>query len=190
MSKNCSNCAFFTDYCGTQFASIFADGLTGRCLKEARIHDGWPPPVRRPDEEWCDHYLTRDPLRARWEWDENKNQRTIKERGVSFQEAIGALESDPFHIRSAVADPSKWEKLEDLDFEALGILSSSLNRDPIRDEHLFSLKGKLYVLISTLRGEVGNSKQRIISLRRTSDPDHISRYEWAREQAKNGKSFV
>ena len=190
-SKNCSRCSFFMNFTNSPISAVFKDQVFTRCMKEERKEPGgWPPKIVDPENESCDHYIVFDPLRSRWEWDDTKDAKNIEKHGFSFKEAVEAFESDPYRVRSPVGDPEKWEKLESLDYEAKGIPKTDANTDPLRDHYLFRKDGKLYSMITTLRGEGGMIRQRVISFRRTSHKKDLEYYEWAMEQTKNGARFI
>lgn len=163
MPKSCSLCAFLIDVSEIIPDSALPDGFSLRCGKEERFVDGWPPPVLDPLNEYCDKFFEFDPHRARWEWDENKNNQNIEKHGISFQDAVSALDSDEKSIRTLSRN---WESLDSLDYEKAGIQRTAANTDPVRDQYIFSHEGKIWVLISTLRGELGLVKERVISVRR------------------------
>ena len=189
--KTCGTCNYLADFSGSPFADVFKDGVHVRCMKESRKGpDGYPPPVKEPFAEYCEQYLVRDPLRDQWEWDENKNQTNIAKHNFSFAQAIEAMKNDPYCFRQPVGDPAKWEDLEGLDFDRLGIPRTKANQDPVRDMYLFMMDGKLFKMITTLRGERGQLKHRVISVHRASSKTESLAYEWAREQIKNGARFV
>lgn len=166
MENTCSNCTFLIDVSGLISESDLPDGISLRCGKEERYLDGWPPPVNSPANESCDKFVSFDPHRSRWEWDENKDQTNAEKHGISFKDAVTALEADSRSIRIA---SKSWESLESLDYEKLGIQQTMANTDPVRDTYIFESNGKVWVLVSTLRGEFGLIKQRVISVRRARE---------------------
>ncbi|WP_197030735.1 BrnT family toxin [Halomonas sp. BC04] len=142
------------------------DGISLRCGKEERFVGGWPPPVRKPEVENCDKFIAFDAQRSRWEWDDTKSHRNVDKHGISFQDAVSALEADNKSIRLV---SKSWESLDSLDYEELGIQRTQANADPVRDTYLFKRDENVWVLVSTLRGEFGLITQRVISVRRARD---------------------
>jgi uncharacterized DUF497 family protein len=153
--------------------SDFPDGILLRCGKEERFSGGWPPPVSDPSTQTCDKFAAFDPSGSRWEWDPNKSDLNLKKHGISFQEAVLSLDSDPKATRFV---SRKWESLDGLDYEQLGISPTMANTDPVRDLYVFEHAGKLWTLTSTLRGDIGRLSQRVISVRRARD-DERALYE-------------
>lgn len=173
MSKTCSTCTFMFDTSALIPNSKLPDGISLRCVKEERFVGGWPPPVRNPLTESCDKFAEDPPQRSHWEWDDNKNKKNIEKHGISFADATSALDSDDNSVRFIA---KSWESLDSLDYEAKGIQRTLANTDPVRDQHLFKFNGKVWVLVSTLRGEFRLMTQRVISVRRAR-PDEQSLYE-------------
>ncbi|WP_456021699.1 BrnT family toxin [Pseudomonas protegens] len=173
MSKTCSICTFMLDTSGLIPSSKLPDGVPTRCMKEDKANGGWPPPIREPLTENCEKFTESSPMRSRWEWDDNKNITNMNKHGISFADAVSALDSDENSLRYVA---KSWESLDSLDFEAKGIQRTLANTDPVRDQHLFKFDGKVWLLVSTLRGEVGLMTQRVISVRRAR-PDELKLYE-------------
>lgn len=173
MKNTCSHCSFLIDASGLIPKSDLPDGVSLRCMKEERFVDGWPPPVRNPETESCEKFIEFDAQRSRWEWDDTKNHRNVEKHGISFQDAVSALEADNRSVRLA---SKSWESLDSLDYEELGIQRTMANTDPVRDTYLFERDGSVWVLVSTLRGELGLVTQRVISVRRARS-DEKSIYE-------------
>jgi uncharacterized DUF497 family protein len=166
MKKTCSYCTFLINLSGLIPESDLPDNVLLRCGKEARFFEGWPLPVRNPEAESCEDFIAHSPQRSKWEWDENKSRINTFKHGISFEEATSALDLD----RNALRIQSKsWESLESLDYENAGIPRTSANTDPVRDQYLFKRDGKVWALISTLRGELGLMTQRVISVRRARE---------------------
>lgn len=163
MSKTCSICTFLFDTSKLIPVSKMPDGISLRCMKEERFVGGWPRPVRYPSSENCEKFVEISPRIPRWEWDDNKNEKNKVKHGISFQDAVSALDMDENSVRFIA---KSWESLDSLDFEQKGIQRTFANTDPIRDQHLFKYNGKVWVLVSTLRGEFGLMTQRVISVRR------------------------
>jgi len=144
------------------------DGFPFRCLKEEKwAPSGWPPPIEDPIHYSCSDYVASGVHHPKWEWDHKKSQLNKKKHGISFNEAVEALELDPRKLRIP-ARPDKWEKLEGLDYEGMRIPRTQANLDPVRDWHLFNARGLVWLLVSTLRGEMGLLRQRVISVHRAS----------------------
>ena len=171
MNTTCSFCTFLIDLSGLIPESSIPDRISQRCGKEERYIGGFPRAVNDPLSESCESFVKYDPQRSSWEWDENKNSKNIEKHGISFQDAVVALDSDANSFRSVAKD---WEDLDDLDYETKGILRSFANTDPVRDVHLFERDGKIWVLVSTLRGELGLMTQRVISVRRARAEEQVS----------------
>lgn len=166
MKNTCSFCTFLMDVSQLLPESALPDGISLRCGKEEKIVAGWPPPVRNPLSESCEKFVVFDPHRARWEWDDNKNRQNIEKHGISFQDAVSALDLD----KNAVRFVSKsWESLDSIDFEEAGIPRTVANTDPVRDIYVFKHDGGVWALVSTLRGEFGLGTERVISVRRARD---------------------
>ena len=143
------------------------DGVPTRCIKECRWDKSdWPLAIHDPTTETCQHFTPHTARHHRWVWDDNKSNRTKKERGISFGEATTALEKDTHAVRIPIGNPSKWENLKGLDYEKEGIERTGPNTDPVRDMYIFSHHGKTWVLIATLRGELALVHKRVISVRR------------------------
>lgn len=173
MSETCSICTFMLDTSGLIPSAELPDGVPMRCMKEERAVGGWPPPIRNPLIENCEKFVVKSPMGSRWEWDDNKNIKNMEKHGISFADAISALDSDKNSLRYVA---KSWESLDSLDYEAKGIQRTFANTDPVRDQHLFELDGKVWLLVSTLRGEIGLMTQRVISVRRAR-PDELKLYE-------------
>lgn len=173
MNNTCSACTFLINVAGLIPESALPDGVSLRCGKEERFVGGWPLPVRNPARESCEKFISSNPQRSRWEWDDNKNQRNIKKHGISFEEATSALDSDKKSVRFV---SKSWESLDSLDYEQAGIPRTFANTDPVRDQYLFKLDGKIWALVSTLRRELGLTTERVISVRRARN-DEQSLYE-------------
>lgn len=163
MKNTCSLCTFLVDVSGLIAESDLPDGITLRCGKEERFVAGWGPPVRRPEVESCEEFIGYDAQRSGWEWDDNKNKTNAEKHGISFEDAVTALKADNRSFRFV---SKSWESLDSLDYEKLGIQRTMANTDPVRDTYLFESDGKVWVLVSTLRGEFGLTTQRVISVRR------------------------
>jgi|SRR5690554_3538948 len=163
MKNTCALCTFLINVAGLIPESALPDGISLRCGKEERFVGGWPPPVRDPASENCEKFIGLDLQRSRWEWDDNKNQKNVEKHGISFHDAVSALDSDENSVRFV---SKSWESLDSLDFEQAGIPRTAANTDPVRDTYLFEHDGKVWVLVSTLRGEFGLITQRVISVRR------------------------
>jgi len=149
------------------------DGVLLRCGKEERFVGGWPLPVNDPESDSCESFIAFNPQRSQWEWDDNKNQININKHGISFEKATSALDLDGNSVR---LQSKNWEPLDTLDYEHAGISRTFANTDPVRDQYLFECDGKVWVLFSTLRGELGLTTQRVISARRARD-DEQSLYD-------------
>jgi uncharacterized DUF497 family protein len=168
MIKTCSACTFLINLSGLIPESGLPDDVLLRCGKEARFVGGWPLPVNDPEIDSCESFIAFNPQRPQWEWDDNKNQVNTRKHGISFEEATSALDSD----RNSVRLQSKnWESLDSLDYEHAEILRTSANTDPVRDQYLFKCDEKVWVLVSTLRGELGLTTKRVISARRARDDE-------------------
>lgn len=154
-------------------SSNLPDGVPTICMKEDRATGGWPPPIREPLIEVCHNFVLNSPMRSRWEWDENKNTKNMEKHGISFADAVLALDSDENSFRYVA---KSWESLDSLDYEAKGIDRTFANTDPVRDQYLFKFDGKIWLLVSTLRGEFGLMMQRVISVRRAR-PDEVKLYD-------------
>ena len=163
MKNTCSHCTFLIDVSGLIPVSSLPDGIVLRCMKEERFVAGWPAPVRKPEVENCEEFIELNPQRSRWEWDDSKNHQNVEKHGISFEDAAAALEADNRSIRLV---SKSWESLESLDYEGLEIQRTMANTDPVRDTYFFEKGGKVWVLVSTLRGEFGLTTQRVISVRR------------------------
>ncbi|HBP6144012.1 hypothetical protein AO893_29810 [Pseudomonas aeruginosa] len=163
MSKTCSLCTFLFETSGLIPESNLPDGISLRCMKEEKFVGGWPPPVRNPSNESCEKFVEFSPQRPRWEWDDNKNRKNIEKHGISFQDAVSALDLDENSVRYV---SKSWESLDSLDYEKKGIQRTFANTDPVRDLYIFKYNEKVWVLASTLRGEFGLITQRVISVRR------------------------
>lgn len=173
MKNTCLNCTFLINLSGLILESDLPDGVSFRCGKEEKFVGGWPPPVRSPDNESCENFIEINTQRTRWEWDDKKNYRNIEKHGISFQDAVSALEVDNRSVRLV---SKSWESLDSLDYEELGIQRTIANTDPVRDTYLFEMSGNTWVLVSTMRGELGLMTQRVISVRRARDNER-SMYE-------------
>lgn len=154
-------------------SSKLPDGVLTRCMKEDKAIGGWPPPIHNPLTESCEKFIESSPIRSRWEWDEKKNITNMEKHGISFSDAVLALDSDENSLRYVAKN---WESLDSLDYEAKGIPRTLANTDPVRDQHVFKFDGKIWLLVSTLRGEVGLMSQRVISVRRAR-PSELKLYE-------------
>ncbi len=163
MKNTCSRCTFLIDVSGLIPESNLPDGISLRCGKEERFIAGWPAPVRNLEIESCEEFIRFNPQRSPWEWDDTKNHRNAEKHGISFEDAVSALEADNRTIRLV---SKSWESLDSLDYEELGIKRTVANTDPVRDTYLFEKDGNVWVLVSTLRGEFGLITQRVISVRR------------------------
>lgn len=168
MNNTCSLCTFLINVSGFIPESALPDGISLRCGKEERFVGGWPPPVRDPASENCEEFIGFDSQRTRWEWDDNKDRKNIEKHGISFQDAISALDSDKNSVRFV---SKSWESLDSLNYEQAGISRTIANTDPVRDLYLFEQDGKVWALVSTLRGEFGLITQRVISVRRARDDE-------------------
>jgi|GEM_PF-5171689 len=124
-----------------------------------------------PTTESCQHFTPHTERHHRWEWDDAKSHRTKRERGISFDEATAALETDRYAVRIPVGNPSKWENLEGLDYKKEGIERTAPNTDPVRDMYIFKHHGKTWILIATLRGELALVHKRVISVRRAKSKE-------------------
>lgn len=173
MKNTCSTCTFLINVSGLIPESALPDCVSLRCGKEERFVGGWPLPVREPERENCEKFIAFNPQRSQWEWDDNKNQKNIKKHGISFEEATSALDSDKNSLRYV---SKSREPLDSLDYEKAGIPRTFANTDPWRDQYLFKYDGKVWILVSTLRHELGLTTQRVISVRRARD-DEKSLYE-------------
>lgn len=172
MHKNCENCAFLMDIRELIPLGNVPDGVPTRCIKERRWNkDDWPLAIHDPTTESCQHFTPHTERHHRWEWDDAKSHRTKRERGISFDEATAALETDRHAVRIPVGNPSKWENLEGLDYEKEGIERTVPNTDPVRDMYIFKHHGKTWVLIATLRGELALVHKRVISVRRAKSKE-------------------
>ena len=165
MKANCSACTFLMNLSGLIPEEKFPDGNSLRCGKESRYVAGFPPAITDPLTESCDQFIEYDPHRPRWEWDENKNKKNIEKHGVSFEDAVAALDADKNSFRYVA---KSWDDLTDFDFDGNGVIRTFANTDPVRDVYLFTYNEKVWALVSTLRGEFGKIKQRVISARRAS----------------------
>lgn len=161
------------DVSGLLQESDLLDGILLRCGKEERFAEGWPPPISDPSTETCDKFAAFDPTRSRWEWDQNKSLQNLEKHGISFQDAVWSLDSDAKALRFV---SRSWELLDGLDYEQMGISRTIANTDPVRDLYIFEHAGKLWTLVSTLRGDIGFLSQRVISVRRARD-DEQALYE-------------
>ena len=141
-----------------------------RCGKEDRYVKGFPPAITDPSSETCEKFIQHDPLRSRWEWDEDKNNKNVEKHGISFQDAVAALDSDANSFRYVA---KSWESLDNLDYEEKGIQRTFSNTDPVRDIYLFKHEENVWVLVSTLRGEFGLITQRVISVRRARSEEQL-----------------
>lgn len=185
MRKNCKNCAFVMDIRGLIPLGETPGGVPTRCMKESRWDkNGWPRAIHDPTTETCHHFTPHTARHHHSEWDEDKSNRTERERGISFGEATAALEKDHHSVRIPIGNPSKWEKLEGLDYEKEGIERTGPNTDPLRDMYIFKHRGKTWVLIATLRGELALMQKRVISLRRAK-PKEQRQYD---NQALSGNA--
>ena len=163
MKNTCSHCTFFIDVSGLIPESSLPDGISLRCGKEERFIAGWPVAIRNSEIESCEEFIEYNPERSHWEWDDTKNHQNAQKHGISFEDAVEALEADDMSIRLA---SKNWESLDSLDYEGLGIPQTMANTDLVRDTYLFERNGNVWVLVSTLRGELGLITQRVISVRR------------------------
>ncbi|MFJ5239930.1 BrnT family toxin [Pseudomonas neuropathica] len=170
MSKACATCTFLFDTSNLLPVSKIPDGIALRCMKEDRFVEGWPRPVRDPSRESCEKFVKNSPRAERWEWDENKNEKNKKKHGISFQDAVAALDMDKNSVRFIAKNQ---ESLESLDFEEKGIQRTFANTDPLRDQYLFKHDENVWLLVSTLRGEFGLITQRVISVRRARTDERI-----------------
>lgn len=162
--STCSNCTFLIDFRDSSFS--MPDGVLTRCGKESRkMAGGWPPPIHQPKIESCFLFRPYDSTRTKWEYDEKKNKINSEKHGIDFNEALKACNADPKALR---IQSTKWEKLEGLNFDELGIDKNTANLDPVRDLHLFTAKNEVWKMVTTLRGEIGLTVQRVISVHRAN----------------------
>lgn len=111
----------------------------------------------------CDFYKLRSKCIPQLEWDPKKSERNLKDRKMGFERAYDLLNcSNSVQMIS----PGKWETINEDDFESKGIEKNEGNLDPIRGMIIGELEGKLWVMVYTFRGELGDMKYRVISLRR------------------------
>ncbi len=115
MKNTCSHCSFLIDVSGLIPKSDLPDGISFRCMKEERFGGGWPLPIRNPEIDSCDEFIGFDAQRPRWEWDDAKNQRNVQKHGISFKDAVAALEADIRSIR--LVSNKKWQPLDFLGYE-------------------------------------------------------------------------
>ncbi|MFT6693982.1 MAG: uncharacterized DUF497 family protein [Neolewinella sp.] len=172
MSTACSKCAFLGTLQGLIPKSEMPDDFVWRCMKEGREVGGWPRPVKDADNDTCDEFTAIDSNRSRWEWDENKSKKNLEKHGISFQDAVLALDADAKAVR---VQSNSWESLDNLDFEGAGIARTSANTDPVRDLYIFENEENIWVLVSTLRGELALITERVISVRRAR-PSEMALY--------------
>lgn len=164
------------DLSGLMAEESVPDRVLVRCGKEERFIDGFPRAVRSPATESCERFLEFDPRRSRWEWDDEKNKKNIEKHGISFQCATSALDLDKNSVRHVA---KTWEDLSNLNYEEKGIQRSFANSDPVRDVYLFEHDQKIWVLVSTLRGEFGLISQRVISVRRARSEEQAAYHAFA-----------
>lgn len=107
----------------------------------------------------------------KFEWDPNKSDINRNKHGIGF-ERIHDLYKDEFMLQM-VEKPEKWENLSNLPDH---VEKNVGNTDPVRAKLIGVIDGKIYTAIYTFRGDVGEMKCRIISLRR-ADTRESQSYE-------------
>jgi hypothetical protein len=181
--KVCAQCDSFADFSGSPLEHVFGRGIPKRCLKEENRQCDWPPCISDEWKETCRFFSKRRVFLDKYEWDERKNVINISKHGISFQDAISKLESDENRVR-IICPPENWETLdneqygEDIKQKLVkkGVPPFDWNCDPVRDQHLFMSEKKLYELISTMRGNLGNSRIRVITAHITSSEIDMDAY--------------
>jgi uncharacterized protein len=116
----------------------------------------------------CDHFKDGEDF-DQIEFDPNKDVKNQDKHGISLSKAREIL-ADPFKLQ-VVSDSAKWEDFSKINFEKLNIPKNTGNLDPIRGLVFGHIDNKLYVFAYTFRHEIGDTKYRVISLRRASEEE-------------------
>jgi uncharacterized DUF497 family protein len=122
-----------------------------------------------PNEDYSCSYFKKFNQQEMFEWDQNKNELNMKKHGIGFERAID-IYNDPHQIQMPEI-PSKWEKIDDEEFESKGIEKNFGNLDPVRAKIIGSIDGKIYTYIYTFRNNPGDMVYRVISLRRAQEKE-------------------
>jgi uncharacterized DUF497 family protein len=171
---NCGSCTYFSDHPLLKVGPVCTNEKNKPSANEFMVV---------PDINYsCSHYK-KSSIEDQFEWDTKKNEINKQKHQIEF-ERVYDLFQDPNMHRLGVL-PDKWEKLDDLDFEAEGIERNIGNENPVRSIMIGMIDGKLYTAAYTLRNGFENMKMRIISLR-PSQAKEITKYE----NIKKGKSLI
>ncbi len=164
MSNTCQNCQYFRDLTSMRL------GL--RCMNNRNSPSVGDFLIIQSLNHSCQHY--KDSKALQFEWDQNKNNTNKEKHQIGFERAHEIF-NDPNHFQM-VSKSDKWEKINPDRFDALGIDRNEGNLDPVRGEIIGKIGDKLYIMVYTFRGEIGDMNYRVISLRR-ADKNEESTYE-------------
>lgn len=162
---DCWTCKYFGDF------TKFSMGL--RCLNEVNRPRPGDFMIVPNGDYTCSRYKENNPS-DRFEWDPKKNESNKEKHGIGFERAID-IYNDPNQIQMPEV-PTKWEKIDEADFESKGIEKNEGNLDPVRGKIIGMLDDKIYTFVYTFRNNFGDMTYRVISLRRASE-DERQMYE-------------